>query len=191
MKTICYVLSDGAARTAKVNRDLLAIMMGGGFFLENPKREVEKFARDIGEARAEAWILAITQGGLTEEQALFAIADKDQPKGTVRVELIDVPEDHKKGVFYNARVWRDGFAHDMDKAREIQRNRIRAARAPLLLKLDGARAAAIRKGDSAKVLDIDEKAQALADAPADPRINSAATVEELEKVWPEIFELLR
>jgi hypothetical protein len=73
---------------------------------------------------------------------------------------------------------------DMTKARAIQRDRIRVARAPLLAVLDVAFMRAVEAGDMASQTEVAAQKQALRDAPADPRIDAAATPEELAAVWP-------
>ena len=75
--------------------------------------------------------------------------------------------------------------HDIDKAKSIQRDRIRAARAPLLSSLDVAYDKADEQGDTVAKQGIATRKQALRDAPADPAIDASETVDELKAVWPE------
>jgi len=79
----------------------------------------------------------------------------------------------------------DGAAvvHDMDKARSIHVERIRKAREPMLADLDVQVIRALGKGEP--VTAIEAKKQKLRDAPADPRIKDAKTVEDLKAVWLE------
>lgn len=95
------------------------------------------------------------------------------------------PEDElpPRDEFRPAWVIQDGAVRvDMERAREIHRDRIREARAPLLAELDIAFQRALEDGsDTASI--VAEK-QRLRDAPADPRIDAARTPEELKAVWP-------
>lgn len=67
---------------------------------------------------------------------------------------------------------------NMEKARDIQRDRIRAERAPLLQQADVAYMRALEAGDGS-VADVREKKQALRDATQSPLIDAAETPEEL------------
>lgn len=81
--------------------------------------------------------------------------------------------------------WRlDGKAivHDMGKARELHRNKLRAERAPLLAALDVDSMKAIEGKDDSTLAAVALRKQALRDAPADPRIDRAQTIEELRAV---------
>lgn len=72
---------------------------------------------------------------------------------------------------------------DIERAAEIQRNRIRLAREPLLATLDREFMRALEAGDAAAIDRIKAEKQRLRDAPADKRIDSAKTIEELRAVW--------
>jgi hypothetical protein len=83
---------------------------------------------------------------------------------------------------------REGMLYvDMPTAREIQRERIRAARAPKLLELDVAYLRATEDQDPIAE-DIIREKRALRDATDDPRIEAAETPEELKAVWPKGLE---
>lgn len=72
---------------------------------------------------------------------------------------------------------------NLDKAREIHRDRIRQARTPLLAAKDVEFQRALETGaDTAAI--VAEK-QALRDAPAAPEIDAASTPEELKSAWDE------
>jgi hypothetical protein len=73
---------------------------------------------------------------------------------------------------------------DMNKAREIWRDHIRAARAEEFKLLDMQYTRADEDGDTAQKLAVVERKKQLRDAPDDPAIGTATTVEELKKVWP-------
>ena len=70
---------------------------------------------------------------------------------------------------------------DMAKAREIHKNKIRAARKPLLESLDIEFQKALET--SASTTDIVAKKQALRDAPAASGISTATTTDELKAQW--------
>ena len=74
-----------------------------------------------------------------------------------------------------------GFGVDMAKAREIHKNKIRAARAPKLAELDIEFQKALETGSS--TTDIVAKKQALRDAPADSGIAAASDAEALKAQW--------
>ena len=74
----------------------------------------------------------------------------------------------------------DAVVIDMERARDIHRDRLRAARRPMLEALDAEWFRAAESGDSETMADVAYRKQALRDAPGDPRIEWAETVEELE-----------
>ena len=74
-----------------------------------------------------------------------------------------------------------GFGIDMAKAKEIHKNKIRAARTPKLQELDVEFQRALEAGTS--TTDIVAKKQALRDAPADSAIDSASDTAALKAQW--------
>ena len=74
-----------------------------------------------------------------------------------------------------------GFGIDMAKAREIHKDKIRAARAEKFKELDIEFQKALETGSS--TTDIVSKKQALRDAPADSGIAAASTTDELKAQW--------
>ena len=72
---------------------------------------------------------------------------------------------------------------NMDKARDIHRQRLREARAPLFNALDVAFQRAMESG--ADTSSIVAQKQALRDVTADPAIEAAQTTDALKAVWPE------
>lgn len=92
----------------------------------------------------------------------------------------DIPEDR---TFRDA--WVDDgktITHDMAKAKELKRAHLRHERAALFPGLDGQWSRAFGQGNKAEADAIEARRQALRDAPADPRIDAATTVEELKAV---------
>ena len=74
-----------------------------------------------------------------------------------------------------------GFGVDMAKAREIHKDKIRAARAEKFKELDVEFTKALEVATS--TTDIAAKRQALRDAPADSGITSAADTDALKAQW--------
>lgn len=71
---------------------------------------------------------------------------------------------------------------NLNKAKEIKKDQIRAERTPLLEKLD---VEALKNLSNAeKLAEIEAKKQALRDAPADSSVVNASTVEELKAARP-------
>lgn len=73
---------------------------------------------------------------------------------------------------------------NMDKAREIKKDMIRAERDPKLAELDVQFMRAVEAGDTALQAEIAAKKQALRDATDDPAIANASTPDELKAVVP-------
>lgn len=100
--------------------------------------------------------------------------------GITRIDPANVPADR---TFRGAWVFSgNGIDHDMAKARAIHRDRMRAARAPLLAALDVEYQRADERGDAKAKADIAARKQTLRDAPADPRIEAANTIDELKAI---------
>jgi hypothetical protein len=85
--------------------------------------------------------------------------------------------------------WRDhdgkAAAYDLPRARELHRAKLRRERAPLLAALDVDSLKALEAAEpdaNAKLRAVGVRKQALRDAPADPRIDAAETIEELRAV---------
>ena len=74
-----------------------------------------------------------------------------------------------------------GFGINMNKAKEIHKNKIRQARAPKLAELDVEFQKALET--SADTTSIVSKKNALRDAPANAAIDAAKTEAELKATW--------
>lgn len=120
-----------------------------------------------------------------------AIEDMDQvlrksvPAGASNMQIVDSESLPADRTFRNA--WRAGNGRidfDMPTCREIQKDRMRAARAPILKALDVEYLRADEAGDSATKARIVSRKQELRDVTKDPRIESASTPEQLKAVWP-------
>lgn len=77
---------------------------------------------------------------------------------------------------------------DMAKAVEIQKDKMRAAREPLLAALDVQFMRAVETENKALQLEITAKKQALRDVTNHPDFNRARTPEQLKRVWPEVLD---
>lgn len=77
---------------------------------------------------------------------------------------------------------KDGITHDMPKARELHREILRRARAPMLEALDVEYLRAQETGDPAKVAAVALRKQTLRDVTKLPAIEAAQTVEELKRI---------
>ena len=76
---------------------------------------------------------------------------------------------------------------NLDKAREIHKDKMREARTPKLAALDVQFMRAVEQADAAKQAEIAAEKQALRDVTKDPDIAAATDVEELKAAWPEIL----
>jgi hypothetical protein len=97
-------------------------------------------------------------------------------------EAYDVPIDRTFRNAWQASEELGAITVDMSAAKDIWRNKIRAAREPEFAKLDADFMKALETGASTATI-VSQK-QALRDAPADPAIESAQTPEELKAVQP-------
>lgn len=116
-----------------------------------------------------------------KEQLTFAQLEKTHGPFTARpCEPKDFPQDRSyRGAW---RLIGDQIKHDMDAAREIHRDKIREARAPLLAAQDVALLRAIEEGKPTAPIAAEK--QRLRDATAHPSIDAAQSVDELKKAWP-------
>lgn len=84
-------------------------------------------------------------------------------------------------LYRNAMTLREGrIERDIDKARECHRNHLRRLRISELAKLDAQWMRATGQGDKKAAAAIEKQRQQWRDAPADPRIDAARTVEGLK-----------
>ncbi len=75
---------------------------------------------------------------------------------------------------------------NLDKAKEIQKNRWRTARKPILEKLDTEFMRAVETGDTVKQQQIATQKQALRDVTTTD-LSPVINIEELKNVWPDIL----
>ena len=123
-----------------------------------------------------------TECGLSIEE----IAAKDVPQGLphVIVSSSDLPDR------YFRRAWTYDFTSestitiDIEKAKDIQRNKWRAARAPKLAALDLKFMRALEAGDLERQTEIVAEKQALRDVTTTPLPDDIASIKE---TWPSIL----
>ena len=139
--------------------------------------------------------LAPLLGRLNEETGLFELSDEAYrahviersipPEASAVAELPDDWQPPEDRTFRNAWTMGQEGAVDinMEKAREVWRNRMRKARAPLLAALDVEMSRAFK--DASQQEEIEARRQALRDVTDDPALEAAKTPEELRLVWPE------
>ena len=128
------------------------------------------------------------------------------PETVVRAEIAAWPQDMRDDVgswramsddaIPTDRTFRNAWAdttpeavidHDMPKAREIWRNKMRAARAPKLAALDVDFMVALEGKKSTAA--IASKKQALRDVTKDQAIEAAQSPDELKAVWPDALKV--
>lgn len=124
-------------------------------------------------------VMKLVEGGDPHaEIAKWSAVDQAEVVSVQQITEADVPTDR---TFRNAWTLHNStITHDMAKAREIHRDRLRRERAPKLSALDIEFQRALEAGSDTKA--ITAKKQVLRDAPNDPRIDAAQTVEDLKKV---------
>ena len=74
---------------------------------------------------------------------------------------------------------------NLEKAREIHKNKIRIAREPEFAKLDTAFMRTVETGDTRKRAAITQQKKALRDATKNPAIEEATLLEEIKAAWDE------
>ena len=120
---------------------------------------------------------------ITENQALDR-AMKKLPADALNVRVVDEADIPTDRTFRNA--WKDAgsgaVTHDMEKCREIHKDRLRAYRAPQLAALDVAYMRADELGDAKEKARVAAEKQALRDITKHPAIAAATTPEELKNI---------
>ena len=117
--------------------------------------------------------IARVQGGIPAEAVAHEIDVSDLPGGAAGK------------AFRNA--WKlDGgrVAIDMERARSIHMERIRAARGPELARLDVAFMRSVEGGDPNGMAEVAAEKQRLRDLPQSLDLTVATTTEELDALWP-------
>lgn len=122
--------------------------------------------------------------GQSENEFIAWVRSKDVPADATNVQIVDEEDIPTDRTFRNA--WKQcpkGLPTvDMEKARDIHRDRLRAIRKPKLENLDVEFMRAVEGGKS--TTEIAAAKQALRDITKDPAIDAAKTPDELKMVWP-------
>lgn len=113
--------------------------------------------------------------------------DRPQPVSWRVIDESVIPTDRT----YRAAWMDDGkkITHDMEKAKAIHADRLRAERKGLLDELDAQWMKAMGSKDEATADAVEAQRQVLRDVPADPRIAAAKTVDELKLVEMPVEEI--
>ncbi len=107
------------------------------------------------------------------------IVDKDGNQANASEVTVPANRDFRGAWSLSGKV----ISEDMDKAKEIFKNKIREVRAPLLDAEDVAYMKALEANDSSAQTASAEKKKSLRDAPAASAINSADTIDKLKAAW--------
>lgn len=126
-------------------------------------------------------------GPLTDEAYRAHVLERN---GFTEADVTELPDDWEPPggdrTFRNAWTLDKGqTVVDMPKAREIWKDKMRLARAPLLAELDKAYLRADEAKDETAKEEVAVQKQELRDVTDDPRIDAAKTPEELKAVWPD------
>lgn len=126
-------------------------------------------------------IMEVVAGEGNREKALASFsASKWTPVNITEVDLSEIPSDRS---YRNAWVVKDGIIdHDMDRAKELHKDKLRNDRAPLLAKLDLEISKALSQGRNQDVVRLEAERQRLRDVTAKPEIAAATSVEDLKKI---------
>lgn len=174
-KVITYRRADDGGtsicRPALGDRRVKAITVGGKRIEIDPPTPIDRYVvayrtTDLSPEWAES-----------EDDFLRRVIARSVPPDATDVRLVDereLPTDRT----YRAALKPD-LSYDMDRARDVHRARIRAARAPLLAKLDVSYQRADEAGDLAAKKEIARLKKLLRDAPADASIVSARSIADL------------
>lgn len=133
-----------------------------------------------------AVIAPAPDSGLTIEQ----VAEKDVPAGRPYkiVDAADLPADREYRDAWTANIGTGQITHDMSKAREIHKEKLRRMRAPLLQALDEQYLRADEQGDAERKAQIAAKKQALRDVTIDPSVAGAKTIDALKSAVPAVLK---
>ena len=121
----------------------------------------------------------------TEDEFLSRLKARAVPPDARHVRYVDassIPQD---------RTYRNALKHDltfdMDKCRAIHRDRMRAARVPLLVALDVEYQRADERGDAATKQQVVARKQELREVTGHPDIDAAKTPDALKRAWPAVL----
>ena len=128
-----------------------------------------------------------TDAELFQRLVAIARAQGGVPADAVghEVDVEELPSGDAAKAFRNAWTLDGGrVAIDMERARSVHMDRIRAARAPELARLDVAFMRGVEAGDQAGMAAVSAEKQQLRDLPQSFDLSVASTPEELHALWP-------
>ena len=125
-------------------------------------------------------IMQISEGAdIDAEVAKFAEVNW-HPVSVTPIDPATIPQDRS---YRNAWAVSDkGISHDMGKAREIHKDKLRAERTSLLARLDVEQLKAISSADGTKIGEIEKEKQRLRDITKDARIAAATSIDALKAI---------
>ena len=126
-----------------------------------------------------------------DPQEEIAKINEERPELTFKLLVQDHEEFAVKlDLFFKAIEMQDDNtpAYNMVKARDIWREKIRNDRFMKLKQLDAAYQMALESGDKAKMDSVIADKEVLRNAPNDPAIDNANTLEELQAVYPDLLK---
>ena len=118
-----------------------------------------------------------------DQEKIDEVIEKSIPEGAEYkiIKASDIPNDRD---FREAWEYASGVDINLEKAKEVQRNRWRQARQPLLQELDIKFLIASEQEDVGEINIIKEKKQILRDVTLTD-LSSVNSLEELKEIWPE------
>jgi len=168
----------------RLDNDTLAIME----FRVIGRSPTLPFGADWVSAQNEKWYREPNEDNIAAEvrktfPAVTAHGDPlPQPASWFIVLAGQIPTDRTYRNAWVAANGMDGITHDMPKAREYHRTLLRHERGDKLAALDGEWMRATGRGNKAEQDAVEAERQKWRDAPADPRIDAAQSVEELKQI---------
>lgn len=129
-------------------------------------------------------IMVVADGEGYQEKAIASFSVSNfVPVSVTEIDPSDVPTDRSyRGAWTFSD---DGFGHDMDRARELHKDKLRNARAPLLAALDLEVSKALSQGRNGDVMRHEAERQRLRDVTTHPDISKAKTIDDLKKITVE------
>jgi hypothetical protein len=124
-------------------------------------------------------ILAVTVPA--KNSMMYEVLERNKITNYQIVDSSEIPSDRE---YRNAWKYDNGINVDIDKAKEIHKDKLRIKRKPLLQRLDVDYMMALEKGDTILCKQIAEEKQKLRDITKSPEITEARSVEDLKKFQP-------
>ncbi len=184
-KRIVYKTPDGMTAVVTPvpwSRSCSSIVIKGETVKIDPPRAIDLFLGRV--VSADEFCAMQIEFAETESTFLDRVAAKAVPEGAAYriVDAADIPTGETERQFRAA--LKPDLSFDMDKARAIHRDRIRAARQPRLDHLDRLHNRALGQKKTKESTAIETERQALREATDNPAIDAAKTLVELTAAWP-------